>query len=652
MSLLAKDTRIGNLEALGLIARAFGYLRPVAFRFGVKVLLSILALLPLIILPWPAKILVDHVINDLPLGEGPTQYPFYMEPVLALLEGQDGIGIVLILGTLSLLLIGLIGGFGTRHGERTGLSASLSDGQDDASKSENKANEAGSAAGGLLGWFEYRWQLRLTQDLNHTYRTQLFKRIQDLPMTAFDDEEIGDAVYRVMYDTPTLTRICYMLVLVPLTAPIHIALAILSLVAAYSGAPLVIYVAAAALPIALLVTLPFAGILRRQAERAREAGATTTATMEESMSNILAVQSLGGQKRESARFDQDSWSSFTAYRRLIILGMVISLVAGLVLSIPTAWLLFELSDLVIEGRLTAGDLPVIAGFIFQITRRSRDLGQLWIDLQWNVAGIHRVFSLMDLPSEPMPEDPVELPRIERGVELDGVSYDYPDGTRALSDIDLEARVGQLIALVGPAGAGKTSLAYMIPRFLSPSAGQVRIDGVDLERVSRESLRAQIAFVFQETALFDATVAENVRMAKPEATDDEIRKAAEEAGAAEFIDRLPAGYDTRLGRGGGRLSVGQKQRLSIARALVRESRILVLDEPTSALDPETELRLVQSLREASKTRLVVVIAHRLSTVRSADLILFIEDGRIRERGSHAELMAREGGAYRAFVELQS
>ncbi len=167
-----------------------------------------------------------------------------------------------------------------------------------------------------------------------------------------------------------------------------------------------------------------------------------------------------------------------------------------------------------------------------------------------------------------------------------------------------------------------------------------------------SLRAQISFVFQETVLLDATIEENIRLAKPEATDIEVRRAAEVAGAHEFIERLPQGYRTRIGRDGGQLSVGQRQRLSIARGLVREAPILILDEPTSALDPETERQLVRSLHEASRHSLVLVIAHRLSTIRSADQILFVDGGEIRERGSHAELMARPGGAYRRFVELQT
>jgi len=259
---------------------------------------------------------------------------------------------------------------------------------------------------------------------------------------------------------------------------------------------------------------------------------------------------------------------------------------------------------------------------------------------------------MDLPSEQDPPGAQPLPRVRECVRVEGVSFRYDEDSPALDDVSFAAQVGKITALVGPAGAGKTTLAYLIPRFVRPESGRVTIDGVDLAGVSAESLRAQVGFVFQETVLFDGTVEQNIRLGKADASDTEVRRAAQVAGADEFIRALPQGYATALGRSGGRLSVGQKQRLSIARALVRDAPILILDEPTSALDPDTERRLVDALRRASRQRIVIVIAHRLSTVREADQILFLDAGRIVERGSHAELMARPGGAYRRFVELQT
>jgi ABC-type multidrug transport system fused ATPase/permease subunit len=286
-----------------------------------------------------------------------------------------------------------------------------------------------------------------------------------------------------------------------------------------------------------------------------------------------------------------------------------------------------------------------------IAGASIEIGALWVRVQTSAAGLDRVFFLMDLPGERDAPDARALLEVRQGVSLDGVGYRFPDGTEAIEEVSFDARVGEVTALVGPAGAGKTTLAYLLCGFLPATRGRVLVDGRDLRQYTHASLREKIAFVFQETALFDDSVETNIRMGNPDASDFEVRQAARAAGAAEFIDALPEGYATRLGRGGGKLSVGQKQRLAIARALVRHAPILVLDEPTSALDPDTEQHLVDSLHAASRERLVLVIAHRLSTVRGADQILFVDAGRIRERGNHESLM-RAGGAYRRFVDLQS
>ena len=375
-------------------------------------------------------------------------------------------------------------------------------------------------------------------------------------------------------------------------------------------------------------------------------------TIEEGMSNILAVQSLGGQRRESERFEQDSWRSYTEARSYMMIWIVMGLALLVITVFVGLQLFYTVSDRVFADTMTVGDLTVILVFFGQFIGRASDLGQLWIKLQDNVVGLKRVFELIDEPPDHQPEDPQALPTIRDGFRFEDVEYAYPDGTQALSGVSFEARVGTMVAIVGPAGAGKTTLAQLAPRFLRPSAGRITVDGLDLDSIDRAELREQIAFVFQEPTLFDATIAENIRLGKPDATDDEVLQAARAAGAAEFIEHLPRGMGTPLGRSGGRLSVGQKQRLSIARALVREAPVLVLDEPTAALDPETEAQLVDTLRQASRERLVLVIAHRLSTIRSADQILFLEEGRIREQGSHEELLAIEGGAYRHFVELQA
>ena len=258
---------------------------------------------------------------------------------------------------------------------------------------------------------------------------------------------------------------------------------------------------------------------------------------------------------------------------------------------------------------------------------------------------------MDLPGEAYTGG-VELERVAQGVEMHGVGFVYSDGRRALEGIDLSARVGEITALVGPTGAGKTSLAHLLPAYHAPSEGTLRIDGVDVGDISVRSLRRQVAYVFQETQLFSDSILDNIRYAKSDASPEEVERVARIAGAHDFIAALPEGYDTRLGTVTSKLSVGQKQRIAIARGLIKPASVLILDEPTSALDPETESYLVQALHEAAKDRLVVIIAHRLSTIANADKIVFLEDGKILEQGSHDSLMADAEGHYHRFVTLQS
>jgi len=259
---------------------------------------------------------------------------------------------------------------------------------------------------------------------------------------------------------------------------------------------------------------------------------------------------------------------------------------------------------------------------------------------------------VDYESEEDRPGTVDLGTISDGVSIQGVDFEYPDGHRALTNVDLELPMGELVALVGPTGAGKTTLAYLIPSLVMPTAGRVLIDGKDLSEVDLDSLRQQVTYVFQEHLLLSESIRDNLLLANPAASEAEMMAALETAGCMEFIDSKPDGIDSVLGRSGDTLSVGQQQSLSIARGLVRDARILILDEPTAALDPRTEGQLVESLRAAAQDRLVIVIAHRLSTIRRADRIVFLEEGEIRDVGNHEELMANPDSPYRTFVELQS
>ena len=311
------------------------------------------------------------------------------------------------------------------------------------------------------------------------------------------------------------------------------------------------------------------------------------------------------------------------------------------------------AGLVIEGELSRGDFILLFTYYLMLAFACIELGSLWLRVQESAAGLSRVFFLMDLPSEQEPPGARALPRLAREVRIEDAHYAWPDGTPALRGVSLELRVGEVTALVGPAGAGKTTLAYLVPRFVEPQSGRVLFDGADVRAAHAQlAARAGLLRVPGDRAVRRQRRGEPARRRSPTRATTELRRAARSAGADDFIRALPEGYQTQLGRSGGKLSVGQRQRLAIARGLVRDPRVLILDEPTSALDPETERRLVEALREASRDRAVLVIAHRLSTIRHADRIAFVEGGRIVESGSHEALLANPDGPYRRFVELQS
>ena len=282
----------------------------------------------------------------------------------------------------------------------------------------------------------------------------------------------------------------------------------------------------------------------------------------------------------------------------------------------------------------------------------RDLNTEWASAQDNTMGLRRVFDILDTkPEVADAPDAKGLEGFSREIRFENVAFSYDAGRPVLADISFTASAGSVTAIVGPSGAGKSTLVALLLRLFDPDQGRILIDGRDVRAFTLDSLRQQIAIVPQEPILFAASIADNVRYATPEADDGALNDAARVACADDFLAELPHGWATLLGERGAGLSPGQKQRLCVARALVRQAPILVLDEPTASLDAETEHRLMRNLGAWGQGRAVFVITHRLSTIRRADHILFIEDGRVAEAGSHAVLMARCDGRYRAMVEAE-
>lgn len=643
------DTELSLGQTFALVGRSLALISRVKSLFACKFVFALVAILPPVIFPWFLKIVVDQVILQQPFSND-VRFPPFMLPLIAALRDSSPSDIMLSLSFLFFILLFFFGmrAWPTEQAEREALPA----GHDAATQSEQALSAGGSKTGGLWGLLEALLTIRMTQRLANGLRTGLMGRLSRLEMTTLDDQRIGDSVYRVMYDAPMLPEICYKLTVAPLLLIFSAIISVWMMQYSYGDiAPEIVWLAAALMPMTLLLTAPLSGIARRVNQVSRAAGAATTNQMEESIDNIGAVQSLGGIQVEAEKFADKSEESYRRYRQTFMIDLIalaLSYVA-LIVGLATAFIL--ITDRVIADSLTPGDYAVVTGFFLILAGNSRLVGKYWIDLQRNIAAVRRVFFFIDYTSE-LDIESVPLAPIHSRIQLQDVSFSYPDGRPVLDEINLDLPLGELVAIVGPTGAGKTTLAYLLPGYLRPTSGKVKFDDQDIGDAGVSDIRKQVTYVFQEHMLLSTSIRENLLLANPSATTIEILDALQVAGAMEFIERLPDGIDTVIGKGGDTLSVGQKQRLSIARGIVRQTPILVLDEPTAALDPKTENDLVDALHRTAEGRLVVIIAHRLSTIRQADRIVFLEEGQVRDVGNHESLMADPQSRYKHFVDLQS
>lgn len=643
------DTDLTFAQTVGLIKRSLGFLQGVRRLFVLKFGFALVSVLPPLVAPWILKIIIDQVILQQPLSASEVPFPPFMMPFVQSIQGLAPSGIMMAVVGLFLVTMAL---FGLRAdpAEQAEIEG-MPQGYDAATQSEQALSAGGSNANGLWGLIELSLTIRMTQRLANGLRVRLMGRLTRLEMTTLDDQRIGDSIYRVMYDAPMLPEIIYRLTIKPVLLIVTALLSIYLLQYSYgSVTPELIWLAAGVVPLTLLLTVPLSGIARRLHQKNRAAGSSTTNRMEESIDNIAAVQSLGGMQREASRFENSSAESYKRHRLTVLLDVLLSFTARACVMATMIVSFILITDDVISGALSLGDYAVLWGMFVLLGYNASAIGLYWIELQKNVAAVRRVFFFIDYTAEV--ERPLQpMAPLANAITFNDVSFSYPDGRVGLSQINLTFPVGKLVAIVGPTGAGKTTLAYMLPGYLRPTTGDIYFDEKNLKDVNFKDIRNQVTYVFQEHMLLSNSIRENLLLGNPNASEDEMLEACRISGAMEFIDPLPKGIDTPVGKGGDTLSVGQKQRLSIARGLVRHTPILVLDEPTAALDPQTENALMASLKKAAKGRLVVVIAHRLSTIREADQIVFLEGGRVVDVGDHETLMRDTEGRYRQFVDLQ-
>lgn len=485
-------------------------------------------------------------------------------------------------------------------------------------------------------------------------RVSLFRRIHSLTLGYFNRHEAGDVMSRLTNDLDTLQQsINFMMISVLLAVVTVIWILVQMLIINY------VYglISMALIPVMYLVTNWLSSLARREFRKARREIGNINADLQENISGVREMQAFVREGASSESFrevnaaNRDANISAVSYTSALsptleafgFLGLTVATLAG--------------GILLLNGGTLGGQavtLGLVITYINLVQRLNQPIGQIavmWTNVQSAIAGSERIFELLDEEPEIQdPPQPVAVDRLKGRVEFHHVSFHYNPDEPVLDRISLIARPGETVAIVGPTGAGKTTILNLIPRFYDPISGSVKIDGVDVRQMRRSDLRSHVGMVLQDTFLFNDTIMNNIRFSREGATDAEVRGVAELSYADEFIRRLEDGYETVLGERGSGLSQGQRQLLSITRAILADPRILILDEATSSVDTRTELLIQEALEALMRGRTSFVVAHRLSTIRNADQVLMMQDGRIVERGTHTELLAM-GGAYHALYMSQ-
>jgi subfamily B ATP-binding cassette protein MsbA len=501
----------------------------------------------------------------------------------------------------------------------------------------------------VSSYFEKYLTTNVSQWVGHDLRRTLYHHIHRLSLAEHDKTRTGDMITRVTTDIEVIQDFID-------SALFGILIDLLTL----GGMIGVMFflnwrftlIALSVMPVLFVVVYRYTRRIKKASRAVRKKEGDLLSVVAEVLGSIRVVQAFAREEYEEERFETESLANVEAGLTARTVKARLAPVVGIIVASGTCLVLWYGARLALSGQISAGLLIVFLLYLGKMYKPMRDLSKMTDTASKAMVGYERIQEVLDIESivHDMPGARA-APKFSGQIEFSKVSFSYAPDKPILKDVSIKIEAGQVAGIVGPSGAGKTSIVSLIPRFYDPVSGEVRIEGVDIRKYLLRSLRDQISFVLQDTLLFRTTIWENIAYGKPGASPNEIKRAAELANASEFIDAMPDGYDTMVGERGVTLSGGQRQRIAIARAVIRDTPILILDEPTAGLDAGSEQAVMEALDKLMKGRTSVVIAHRLGTIRHADVIFVVNDCALAEQGTHESLLALNG-VYAELYRIQT